>query len=222
MSEEQPLEQWIQEIAKLDDGKMTDKQLKIVQAAVEVFAEKGYAASSTSEIAQKAGVAEGTIFRHYKTKKELLFSIVSPMMSRLIAPFVLNNFKDVLEGDFEHLEDFLYALAINRLNFAKKHVKLIKILLQEIPFQPVLQEEFKQQIGSKVFQRFSEIVEHFKLKGEIIDMPSPSVLRFAASAMIGLFVTHFLISPDQEWDEEKEIQDTITLIMHGISARTLD
>ncbi|WHX48568.1 TetR/AcrR family transcriptional regulator [Paenibacillus woosongensis] len=219
MSQQDQIEQWIQEIIKIDEAKMTDKQIKIIQAAVEVFAEKGYAASSTSEIAQKAGVAEGTIFRHYKTKKDLLLSIVSPMMSRLIAPFVWNDFKEVLESDYPTIEDFLYALAVNRLNFARKHIKLIKILLQEIPFQPMLQEEFKKHIGNKVFHRFAEIVEHFKSKGQIIEMPAPSLLRFSASAMIGLFISRFVIFPDQPWDEDKEIRDTIQLILNGISAK---
>lgn len=86
MSQQESMEQWIHELNNIDDGKMTQKQFKIIEAAIEVFAEKGYAGSSTSEIAQKAGVAEGTIFRHYKTKKDLLLSIVSPMMSKLIAP----------------------------------------------------------------------------------------------------------------------------------------
>ncbi|WP_019640695.1 TetR/AcrR family transcriptional regulator [Paenibacillus fonticola] len=216
MAQQDSIEHWIQEFIKIDDGKLTDKQIKIIQAAVEIFAEKGYAASSTSEIAQKAGVAEGTIFRHYKTKKDLLITIVSPMMSRLIAPFVWNEFKEVLESDYPTIEDFLYAVAVNRLNFARKHLKIIKILLQEIPFQPLLQEEFKKHIGTKVFHRFAEVVEHFKSKGQIIEMPTPSLLRFSASAMIGLFVTRFLVFPDQPWDEEKEIRDTIWLILNGI------
>lgn len=219
MPQQDSVEQWIQEIIKIDEGKLTEKQIRIIQAAVEIFAEKGYAASSTSEIAQRAGVAEGTIFRHYKTKKDLLISIVSPMMTRLIAPFVWNNFKEVLESDYPTIDDFLYAVAVNRLNFARKHLKIIKILLQEIPFQPLLQDEFKKHIGSKVFQRFSEIVEHFKGKGQIIEMPTPSLLRFSASAMIGLFITRFLIFPDQSWDEEKEIRDTIQLILNGISPK---
>ncbi|WP_110931251.1 TetR/AcrR family transcriptional regulator [Paenibacillus bouchesdurhonensis] len=219
MHQQDSLEQWIQEIVKIDEGKLTEKQIKIIQAAVEIFAEKGYAASSTSEIAQMAGVAEGTIFRHYKTKKDLLMSIVSPMMTRLIAPFVWNDFKEVLESNYPTIEDFLYAVAVNRINFARKHLKIIKILLQEIPFQPVLQNEFKKHIGSKVFQRFSEIVEHFKDKGQIIEMPTPSLLRFSASAMVGLFITRFLIFPDESWDEEQEIRDTIQLIMDGISPK---
>ena len=41
----------------------------IFNAAVKVFAQKGYSAATTSEIAREANTAEGTIFRYYKTKK---------------------------------------------------------------------------------------------------------------------------------------------------------
>ena len=57
------------------DTDMTEKQINILSAAIELFSEKGYEATATSEIAKKAKVAEGTIFRYYKTKKELLFAI---------------------------------------------------------------------------------------------------------------------------------------------------
>lgn len=63
-------EQWIEELLAIsEEDKLTPKQISILHAAIEVFSEKGYAAAATSEIAQKAGVAEGTIFRYYKTKK---------------------------------------------------------------------------------------------------------------------------------------------------------
>lgn len=58
-----------------DEEGLTEKQKKIIIAAIESFSEKGYAATSTSEIAKKAGVAEGTIFRHYKTKKIYLYPL---------------------------------------------------------------------------------------------------------------------------------------------------
>lgn len=69
-AEQQEKEQWIEELlAVKEDGQMTPKQISILEAAIEIFSDKGFSAASTSEIAQKAGVAEGTIFRYYKTKK---------------------------------------------------------------------------------------------------------------------------------------------------------
>lgn len=59
-------------------------------------------------------------------------------MSRMIAPFVMRNFDGVLDGPPESYEAFLRAFMVNRLEFARKNFKILKILIQEIPFQPAL------------------------------------------------------------------------------------
>lgn len=47
----------------------------IIQAAIEVFSKKGFQAAGISEIAQRAGVADGTIYQYFKNKEDLFFSI---------------------------------------------------------------------------------------------------------------------------------------------------
>ena len=121
------------------EGNLTDKQKKILAAATEMFAEKGFAGTSTSEIAKKAGVAEGTIFRHYKTKKDLLLSIVTPMMVKMIAPFVIKDLNKVLNHDYEHFEDFMRAMIDNRAKFLEKNKPIIQVFIQEIPFHTELE-----------------------------------------------------------------------------------
>src|SRR5690625_7662540 len=105
--------------------------MDILAAATELFAEKGFAATSTSEIARKAGVAEGTIFRHYKTKKELLLSIVNPLMVNLIGPIVKEDINKVLDTNFNHFEEFILAMIDNRRVFIEKNLSLLQILRSE-------------------------------------------------------------------------------------------
>jgi AcrR family transcriptional regulator len=219
MSEE--MEKWVTELLRLNDkeDKMTDKQLKIIQAAIETFSEKGFAASSTSEIAQKAGVAEGTIFRHYKTKKDLLFSIVAPMMAKLIAPFVLKDFNKVLHSSYPKYEDFLRAVVKNRMEFARNNLPIIKIMLHELPFQSELFAQFKEHIASKIFSRLKDIVEHFQNEGQIASMPSNVAVRLSITTLIGFLFTRFFFLPEVNWDEEQEIEYSIDFIMHGLAPR---
>ena len=213
------IEQWVTELLRLQDEeeRMTDKQMKIVQAAVEIFAEKGYSATSTSEIAQKAGVAEGTIFRHYKTKKDLLLSIVAPIMAQLVGPFVLRDFQKVLHLEYDRYEQFLRAMLINRLEFAKRYAPILKIMVLEIPFHPELRTQFREHVASKVIERAERIVTHFQQQGQIIDMPSLSVLRMSGSVLIGYVVTRHFLAPDVDWDDETEIDRMIQFIMHGVA-----
>lgn len=211
MSEEEMMLQQL-----FDEEKLTDKQKKIIVAAIESFSEKGYASTSTSEIAKKAGVAEGTIFRHYKTKKELLISIVAPLMTKLIGPFVVNDFNKVLDKKHERVEDFLKATIENRREVLIKLLPVLKIMIQEIPFQPELREQFLELIAKRIFDRVSSIIEGYQEKGQLIEMPAESVARLAITSVLGFLFTRYVLFPDLEWDDELETERTVQFIMHGL------
>lgn len=214
-------EAWIEELLRLndEDEKITEKQYRILQAAVEIFSEKGYASSSTSEIAQKAGVAEGTIFRHFKTKKELLLSIITPMVSKFIAPLVMKDFVQVLNADHMNISDFIRAVLVNRLEFARKNMPILKIFLQEIPFQPELRNTFKEQVAEQVISRSKTIIEHFQNKEQVVQYPPPHLIRYIASAVFGHVLQRYLLAPEYPWDDEKDVEFTIDLIVNGIKPR---
>ncbi len=59
-------------------------RVRILAAAVEVFDEHGTSAS-TEEVARRAGVAVGTVFRHFPTKADLLAAIMKDLQDRLAA-----------------------------------------------------------------------------------------------------------------------------------------
>ncbi|GBF71848.1 TetR family transcriptional regulator [Paenibacillus sp. 598K] len=214
-------EQWISDMLRLaegENGKKTEKQARILDAAIEIFAEKGFAAASTSEIAQKAGVAEGTIFRHYKTKKDLLLSIAAPIAAKLAAPFIMREFAaKVLDTRHERVEELFRTIAKDRLAFAKQHEKLLRILIHEIAFQPELLMQVQTVFKDIVFQRMEKIIYHFQQQGQIIEAPPWRVLRTAVSLFVGMVVTRLLLLPDEPTDEDEEIDCTIDLLMHGLS-----
>ena len=56
-------------------SKKTIRRESIIQAAIEVFSKKGFQAAGISEIAQRARVADGTIYQYFKNKEDLFFSI---------------------------------------------------------------------------------------------------------------------------------------------------
>jgi TetR/AcrR family fatty acid metabolism transcriptional regulator len=61
--------------------KTDDKRKRILQAAVKVFARKGYFAARVSEIAKKAGVADGTIYLYFKGKEDILVRLFDEVMA---------------------------------------------------------------------------------------------------------------------------------------------
>jgi AcrR family transcriptional regulator len=214
-------EEWIQEIVTLDqeaDVKFSEKQLKIVAAAIDIFSEKGFAATSTSEIAKKAGVAEGTIFRHYRTKKDLLISIVRPTIEKLLAPRFAKSFsKDVFEANYESYEDFIRNLATNRYLFLKKHFPIIKIFLQEIAFHEELRAPYIQLYKEFIYKKFVAIIVKFQQQGELVDLPPDTIIRLTISTIMGMLLAITL--PLTKDDFEVELERSMTFIMKGLSAK---
>ena len=60
-----------------------DKREAIVEAAIEVFAQKGFHAARISDVARAAGVADGTIYLYFDNKEHLLLSIFEEKMEFL-------------------------------------------------------------------------------------------------------------------------------------------
>ncbi|NWK69766.1 TetR/AcrR family transcriptional regulator [Bacillus paramycoides] len=212
---------WLEElIAATNTDKKNERQMRILEAAVDMFGEKGYASTSTSEIAKRAGVAEGTIFRYYKTKKDLLLAVVMPTLTKFAAPFFVQAFaKEIFKTNYESYEGLLRVVINNRFEFAKKHFPMIKILIQEVPFQPELKSEIQQLVETELLSHFKKLIVKFQEEGEIIEIPPSSVLRLTLSAVLGLLLTRFLLLPEEKWEDEVEIENTIQFILYGLTPR---
>lgn len=198
------------------DLNMTDKQISIISAAIEIFAEKGFAATTTSEIAKKAGVGEGTIFHHYKTKKDLLLAIPDYLSKLSFSKAFLLEISKILENPYEKFEDFLRAIIQNRRLFASTNMTLIKVLFQEIPFHPELRTKMSREILLPAMSKLVEVIDKFKEQGQIINIPSVAVVNLMFTSIFGYLFTRYIAIFELEWDSAKETDYLVQYIMNGI------
>ncbi|GJM81483.1 hypothetical protein HMSSN139_39790 [Paenibacillus sp. HMSSN-139] len=126
----------------------------------------------------------------------------------------------MIEMPYERAEDFFRALAKDRLKFVRENMRIIKILIHEVPFQPELLEQVKNLASEIVFRRIEKVILHFQEKGQIVDAPPWRIARTGASIVIGMILVHVLILPDFPFDEEEEIERTVDLLMYGIAGRS--
>ena len=66
------------------DTQRQDKRARILDAAVHVFAERGFFTATVAEIARAAGVADGTIYLYFKSKDDLLLRLFDEKMTELL------------------------------------------------------------------------------------------------------------------------------------------
>src|SRR5258708_23061733 len=64
---------------------LSDKRARILDAAVKVFADRGFHTATVAEIARAAGVADGTIYLYFKGKDDLLLRLFDEKMTELLA-----------------------------------------------------------------------------------------------------------------------------------------
>ena len=64
--------------------KVPDKRQRILDAALKVFAERGYYNAKVAEVARQAGVADGTIYLYFENKDDLLINLFEDRMDFLI------------------------------------------------------------------------------------------------------------------------------------------
>ncbi len=101
---------------------------QIINAARSLFSEKGYRGTTTAGIAEKAGVSEVTLYRHFQTKKDL-FRVC------LELPFheMLNtDLSSILEA--QSLEEFVEAVLKFRVQIYEEYYETFRIMFNELPY----------------------------------------------------------------------------------------
>jgi AcrR family transcriptional regulator len=197
--------------------KQTDKQQKIVETAIKMFAVRGYANTSTSEIAKAAGVAEGTIFRHYGTKDNLLLSVILPFIKDSMPSIAEDVFNEIMSEKVLCFEDFLRALINNRINFIKENKEIFQIVVKEFVYNEELRKELFPYFSKNIVHRMIKVIEMYKERGELIAIPSSTIQRMIFTFIGGYFVSRFVLIPDNfVANEEEELDNVILFVMDGL------
>jgi AcrR family transcriptional regulator len=198
------------------EGKMTDNKRRVVIAAVLAFAEAGFDATSTKQIAQRAGVAEATIFRHFASKQDLLLRLFRPFADQVLLPAALDELREAM-GHADSFEGMIRTLMHSRLRFARAHAPLVRIIVQEGPFQPELRA-----IAGRAFGNVGELLGQMMAReiaaGRIRPVAVGQVLRWFGSLFLGYFLSSTFFLPDADWDDDAEIDAMAKLIMQGLAA----
>jgi len=191
---------------------------KILTSAVKIFAEKGYAATTTSEIAKEADVAEGTIFRYYPKKKDLLTKVVYKFLDTFGEQVIIRPLEKILD---DHLDDgvevILKEIINDRVKLFERYHGNFKILINEMQYHEDIMEIFKSRVLLSGVQFGDRLIQELKNRDEIRDVNNLLMFRtFFGSVGIMLFQRHFVPSVTTGLTLEEEIDAMIDIFMYGI------
>jgi AcrR family transcriptional regulator len=123
---------------------------RILKAALKLFAKKGYEKTTTKELAAQAQVAEGTLFRHFSSKKTILVEVATLGWTDLLTDF-LTELSEM--GSYQAIAQVMRRRMLNM----HKNQDLLKVCFLEAQSHP----ELKERIQTEVIDKMTAIAEPF-------------------------------------------------------------
>lgn len=203
------------ERALAQHDELPPKQRAILQAALDLFAEQGFDHTTTKDIAQRAGVAEGTVYKRYKTKEELLAAVLAPLASDVV-PHAASEFIETrIHRDYTDLHAYLTAIVDDRVDFAMVNYKYLKIVAERALADTEFKERLVTQVGPRIVKPVLRTLSDMRAKNLIVDWPDDVIAQFIISTMFGL--AYRLILVPQTVDVAAQKQMMVTFMERGLA-----
>ncbi len=161
----------------------TERREHILQAALALFSTQGFHRTTTRQIAQAAGVAEGTIFNYFPTKKDLLVAV----MAQIVDDYVGEDLEATPRaGTLEVLQETFRS----RLEMGWHHAGRIRFLLSEL----LMNQEMRQRYFEAVILRLTGRLESLLTQRIEEGYVRPCDVRVVSGALVGAFLTFLLVA----------------------------
>ena len=135
-----------------DMVKRNRKKELIIDAAIQVFAEKGFYLAKVADVARRAGVADGTIYLYFKNKDDILISLFEIKMEE-----ILNRFRNIA--------DSRDSAVIKIRQFIKLHFRLIE---EDQKLAEVFQVELRQSAKFLKDYHNQKFIDFLNMIGDIL------------------------------------------------------
>jgi TetR/AcrR family fatty acid metabolism transcriptional regulator len=170
------------------DTKISDKRARILDAAIKVFAERGFHSATVAEIARAAGVADGTIYLYFKSKDDLLLRLFDEKMTELLqearaelaaektAPAKLRRFIQV------------------HLALVERNPDLASVLIVELRQSAQFLKAGDRNKLAAYVDLIAEVVRAGQESGELLDLVSPATAKRAIFGALDELALGYLLS----------------------------
>ncbi len=192
-----------------------DTQERILKAAQKLFARKGYGGTTTKDLAQAAGVAEGTLFRHFENKKAILVEVAT------------RGWMEILTDLLTELSEMASYKAVaqvmrKRMLSLNSNADMLRVCFMEAQFHP----ELRDRIQADVIDKMTDVAEAFFQtamdRGEYRKMNPKIVARiFLGMFTVSGFSQTTLSADGGSPQDMKEMAETLAdIFLNGVLRET--
>ncbi|MBN2239534.1 MAG: TetR/AcrR family transcriptional regulator [Dehalococcoidales bacterium] len=190
------------------------REEQILDAALEVFSEKGFGAATIPDIAGKAGLAVGSIYNYFPNKRELFVAVIKNFI--LNAP-MMNLIDEMPNGN---LPETFIKILYNRLSLLEaEDISHIPFLMSEVQRDPELKELWYREMLEPFITKMENVYRKLSYSGDQDNISTVMTVR-----MVGGFILGFLMfkimegehSPVNTLPREKVAEYMRGFLLHGI------
>ncbi|MFI5173475.1 MAG: TetR/AcrR family transcriptional regulator [Terriglobia bacterium] len=169
--------------------KENDKRREILQAAIRVFARSGFFNSKVSDVARRAGVADGTIYLYFRNKDDLLISLFDQIMSEFVTRAIetLATTRDVVEK--------LRRLAALHLDSLGRNRELAIVFQIELRHSSKFMSRFSRTRLADYFDLIRNVVREGQRTGRFRKELNEKIVTKCFFGALDEMVTNWILSP---------------------------
>jgi AcrR family transcriptional regulator len=149
---------------------------RILEAAQRLFAAQGFEGTTTRDLAQKAGVAEGTLFRHFPNKKSILVEVATQGWIEILTD-LLTELSEM--GTYKAVAQVMRRRMWNM----RKNADMMRVCFMEAQFHPDLRDR----IQVEVIDKMTDVAEAFFQTAMDRGVYRQTNAKLVAKVFLGMF-----------------------------------
>jgi TetR/AcrR family transcriptional regulator, fatty acid metabolism regulator protein len=192
--------------------RQADRRRQILEAAVKVFARKGFHASRVGDIAEEAGIAYGLVYHYFKSKEELLETIFRTTWTEMLA-----RVREVEEAGVPASEAVRQVTAL-LLRTWRRDPDLVRVLVREVTRSQHVQQEVEE--ITHAMQALEDLVRRGQESGEFRTELDPKLAAVVFYGALDEVLTGWVLGqlPDRDEDIARAERDVVGLLTGGLQA----
>ena len=189
---------------------------EILDAALQVFAEKGFAAARMDDIAARAGVTKGTIYLYFPSKEEVFKSLARESVGATISAAALQAGK--FDGSAREFLTMFLTIVADMIQHSDR-VVLPKIIFAESGNFPELARFWRTEVIDKGMAMLTGVIAKGIARGELRDLPPEHVARLCVAPLILSIIWRTTFAPFDTvpFDYQKLFKTHIDVLLKGLS-----
>lgn len=196
------------------------RPLELLDAALELFVEKGYSATRSEEVAARAGVSKGTLYLYYPSKEDLLKAVIHQYLSAQIAEGADSVARH--QGSSASLLTEVLARWWQSV-YDSPASGVFKLIITEVRNFPDLAAFYRREVVEPGQVVIGQIVQRGIASGEFREVDVAQVVRSLVFPLVHVCLhKHSLgacAGPGDEFDAHDFIRGHIELILAGLDSR---